>query len=71
MTAQRDRRIYVIGAGFAGVSIAKEIRSKGIFGEVAAFLDDDPGKIGTRIDDIPVLGPIADVVGLIKIRPTD
>ena len=71
MTAQRDRRIYVIGAGFAGVSIAKEIRSKGIFGEVAAFLDDDPGKIGTRIDDIPVLGPIADVVGLIKKRPSD
>ncbi len=71
MTAQRSRRIYIIGAGFAGTSIAQEIRSKGVFGEVAAFLDDDPDKIGKRIDDVPVLGPIADVVGLIKKRPTD
>ncbi|TVQ41261.1 MAG: polysaccharide biosynthesis protein [Spirochaetaceae bacterium] len=71
MTTQRNRRIYIIGAGFAGISIAQEIRSKGVFGEVAAFLDDDPAKIGTRIDGVPVLGPIADVVSLIRKRPTD
>ena len=71
MSTTRDRRFYIIGAGFAGISIAQEIRGKGIFGTVAAFLDDDPAKIGTRIDEVPVLGPIADVAPLIKKRPTD
>ena len=67
----RANKIYVIGAGFAGVSIAEEIRRKGILGHVVAFLDDDPQKIGTRIDDTPVLGPINDVVDLLQRRPAD
>lgn len=64
-------RIYIIGAGFAGQTIAKEIRAKGIFGEVVAFLDDDPAKIGTRIEGVPVLGPIRDVVQLLRQTPAD
>lgn len=68
---KRTSRIYVIGAGFAGVSIAAEIRSKGILGDVVAFLDDDPEKIGTRIDGTPVLGPITDVVELLQRTPAD
>jgi len=69
-TAGRPR-IYIIGAGFAGRSIAEEIRSKGTAGEVVAFLDDDPAKIGRRIDNVPVLGPIADVVDLLEKTPAD
>ena len=49
--------IYVVGAGFTGTTIAAEIRAKRIFGHVVAFLDDDPAKIGRRIDGVPVLGP--------------
>ncbi|HOV37483.1 MAG TPA: polysaccharide biosynthesis protein, partial [Spirochaetales bacterium] len=64
-------RIYIIGAGFAGQTIAKEIRAKGILGTVVAFLDDDPGKIGTRIEDVPILGPIRDVVQLLRQTPAD
>ncbi|MDR2588071.1 MAG: polysaccharide biosynthesis protein [Spirochaetales bacterium] len=64
-------RIYIIGAGFAGTAIAAEIRAKGIFGEVVAFLDDDPAKIGSRIGGIPVLGPIGDVVLLLRKTPAD
>ena len=64
-------RIYIIGAGFAGTAIAGEIRAKGIFGEVVAFLDDDPVKIGTRIGGVPVLGPIRDVVSLLHQTPAD
>lgn len=63
--------IYIIGAGLAGTMIAHEIRKKGIFGSVAAFLDDDPEKIGTKIDGIPVLGPIQDVARLIRVEPRD
>jgi len=63
--------LYIIGAGFAGQTLAIEIKSKGIFGEVVAFLDDDPEKIGRRIEDIPVLGPIKDVARLLRLHPAD
>ena len=71
MDGQRTNRIYVIGAGFAGQSIAKELKQKGVLGKVVAFLDDDPEKIGRSIDGIPVLGPIADVVKLLEKTPAD
>ena len=51
MTAQSNKvqpTVYIIGAGLAGTMIAHEIKRKGVFGRVAAFLDDDPQKIGTK-----------------------
>jgi FlaA1/EpsC-like NDP-sugar epimerase len=71
MTHQRRARIYIIGAGFAGVQVAQDIHQKGILGDVVAFLDDDATKIGKRIDGIPVLGPINDVVALREKTPAD
>ncbi|MDR1802268.1 MAG: polysaccharide biosynthesis protein [Treponema sp.] len=71
MTTFKSGRLYIIGAGFAGQNLAKEIKTKGIFGEVVAFLDDDPAKIGRRIEDIPVLGPIRDVARLLRLHPAD
>jgi len=71
MKTQKSRRLYIIGAGFAGRSLASEIRSKAVFGEVVAFLDDDPEKIGRNIDGIPVLGPIRDVARLLRMNPAD
>ena len=63
--------MYIIGAGLAGTMIAHEIKRKGIFGRVAAFLDDDPQKIGAKIEGIPVLGPIQDVARLIRVEARD
>lgn len=71
MTTFKSGRLYIVGAGFAGQTLAAEIKNKGIFGEVVAFLDDDPEKIGRRIDDIPVLGPIRDVAKLLRLHPAD
>jgi FlaA1/EpsC-like NDP-sugar epimerase len=72
MMADDSRRtIYIIGAGFTGTTIAAELRAKRIFGRVVAFLDDDPAKIGTRIDGIPVLGPIEAAVRALKTTPAD
>ena len=71
MKTQKSRRLYIIGAGFAGRSLANEIISKAIFGEVVAFLDDDPEKIGHHIEGIPVLGPIRDVARLLRMNPAD
>lgn len=58
--------IYIIGAGLAGSMLAREIREKGVFGEVVAFLDDDRNKIGNTIDGVPVLGPVDHAARLIR-----
>jgi FlaA1/EpsC-like NDP-sugar epimerase len=71
MTNSKSRRLYIIGAGFAGRSLALQIKTKAIFGEVVAFLDDDPEKIGRCIEAIPVLGPIRDVARLLRMNPAD
>jgi len=71
MTTFKSSRLYIIGAGFAGQTLTNEIKSKGIFGKVVAYLDDSTDKIGRRIDDIPVLGPIRDVAKLLRLHPGD
>jgi len=71
MPDESRNSIYIIGAGFTGTTLAAEIRAKRIFGHVVAFLDDDPGKFGGRIDDIPVLGPIEAVGRILKTTPAD
>ena len=71
MVRGKKARLYITGAGFAGRTLANEIRQKAIFGEVVAFLDDDPEKIGKKIDGIPVLGPIRDVARLLRMHPSD
>ena len=68
---KKGSRLYIIGAGFAGRTLAKEIKTKSVFGIVVAFLDDDPEKIGTKIDGIPVLGPIRDVARLLRKKSAD
>ena len=68
---KQNASIYIVGAGLAGTMIAHEISAKKIFGKVAAFLDDDPKKIGTKIDGIPVFGPISETVHLIRIDAGD
>lgn len=71
MKGKRIPRVYIVGAGFAGVSLALELKKKEVLGEVIAFLDDDPNKIGGRIEDIPVLGPVEAVVPLLEKHATD
>lgn len=63
--------IYIIGAGIAGTMLSREIREKGIFGTIIAFLDDDTNKIGKSIDGVPVLGPIGQIAKLVRIGPND
>lgn len=61
-----DKRIYIIGAGFAGQTIADDIKRKKIFGKVNAFIDDNKDLIGTVIDGVPVLGPISGVTSILS-----
>ena len=50
-------RVLLIGAGQAGVVVAREITRRPDLGlHVVGFLDDDPLKVGTSIDGLRVLG---------------
>ncbi len=71
MIREKQSNIYIIGAGFAGHEIAEEIRSKGILGNVVAFIDDNPDKIGTQINGIPVYGPISSIQSILEHTPAD
>ncbi|MBO4387114.1 MAG: polysaccharide biosynthesis protein [Treponema sp.] len=66
-----DSRLYIIGAGFAGQMIAQELKRKKIFGTVAAFIDDSKELIGTKIEDIPVLGPIDTMSSVLRVTAID
>src|SRR5574344_54661 len=65
------KMVYIIGAGFAGLSIADDIKRKKIFGTVAAFLDDDKQLIGQEFDGIPVIGPIDDIAQIMRCTEDD
>jgi len=54
--AQRNR-VLLIGAGQAGVMVARELAARPDLGlDAVGFVDDDPMKIGQRIGGLPVLG---------------
>ncbi|MDE5898976.1 MAG: polysaccharide biosynthesis protein [Treponemataceae bacterium] len=71
MTNKDERHLYIIGAGFAGQTLAEDVRRKKVFGSVAAFLDDDKELVGTEIDGIPVFGPIANIATLLRFDEKD
>lgn len=66
-----EKNLYIIGAGFAGQTIADDIKRKKVFGKVGAFLDDDSKIIGSQIDGIPVLGPIKNVASVLRCKSQD
>lgn len=68
---KNQKNVYIIGAGFAGRTIADDISRKKVFGKVVAFLDDDKNLIGQKIDGIPVLGPIEIISSLLRNTESD
>jgi FlaA1/EpsC-like NDP-sugar epimerase len=62
MTGIERHRVLLVGAGQAGVIVAREIANRPDLNlKTVGFVDDDPAKIGTRIGGIPVLGATRDV----------
>ena len=56
------RRALIAGAGELGRLVAERLAGHRELGlDVVGFLDDDPGKTGTRIGEVPVLGTLEDV----------
>ncbi len=61
------RRVIIVGAGKAGQALLSMLKklSPPPF-EVVGWIDDDPGKIGTQLMDIPILGGSESLTDLIE-----
>lgn len=61
------RRALVVGAGWAGRTIAEAVREHAATEyDLVGFIDDDPGKADTTVAGLPVLGTRADLRSLVQ-----
>lgn len=60
------RSVCIIGAGFAGNMLAKEMRGSNTGLHLIGFVDDDRTKRGTSIQGLPVLGSIEELPTLVS-----
>jgi len=56
LTKSSGKRMLIYGAGMAGMTLVRELRSNPALGEVVGFLDDDPHKRRLSLLGVPVLG---------------
>ncbi len=66
------KRVLLVGAGDAGNTVVREIRTNKLNRYIlVGLLDDDPAKQGSNIQGYPVLGTIADLPGVVKSNDVD
>jgi exopolysaccharide biosynthesis polyprenyl glycosylphosphotransferase len=66
------QRILVVGAGSLGREITQKILAHREMGfAVEGFLDDDPGKLGTLVCGVPVLGTLRQAAEVLAARSID
>ena len=67
-----ERRLIIIGAGKSGRYLLNSLRQRPGCGFLpVGFVDDDVQKVGTRLDDLPVLGDssqLADLISELKVN---
>ncbi|MBC2324681.1 polysaccharide biosynthesis protein [Listeria booriae] len=66
-----SQRVLIVGAGVAGIIVAKNLREQFEKFQVIAFLDDNKKKHQQYIVDIPVIGEIEHLEAFIKARAID
>ena len=69
----KRRKALIVGAGEAGVIVARELKRHGpaLEMQVAGFIDDDPTKQKQIIQGIPVLGGRADLPEIVEKKQID
>lgn len=66
------QRILILGAGALGKEITQKIQAHRELGfEVIGFLDDDPGKLGTRFCGVQVLGKLDRLDEILEAQQVD
>lgn len=53
-----SRKVLLIGAGIGAQTVVREIGRPGSEYSPVGYVDDDPSKVGLKIEDIPVLGTV-------------
>jgi FlaA1/EpsC-like NDP-sugar epimerase len=72
LSLNNAKRILIIGAGEAGVTIAREMLShKELQSKPVAFVDENPEKIGKVINGIPVVGNLEKINEIILKKKVD
>ncbi|HOB69519.1 MAG TPA: DegT/DnrJ/EryC1/StrS family aminotransferase [Syntrophorhabdaceae bacterium] len=67
-----NKRVLIAGAGNTGVNISRELLTNPQLGlQPVAFIDDDPKKIGMKIQDLTVSGPLIRLVEVVKEKGID
>jgi exopolysaccharide biosynthesis polyprenyl glycosylphosphotransferase len=62
-----QRQVLIIGSGRSGRRILEAIRNRPRVGLTPlGFIDDDPGKIGAKIEGLPVMGNSAQIVEVVR-----
>ncbi|HET9762219.1 MAG TPA: sugar transferase, partial [Casimicrobiaceae bacterium] len=66
------RHVIIVGAGEHGRAVAERLRAAPWSGlSVRAFYDDNPARIGTAVDGVPVLGPLDRLPADLVSHPVD
>jgi FlaA1/EpsC-like NDP-sugar epimerase len=64
---EHDERVLIVGAGWAGTMIARELLANPQLKlQPVGFVDDDPAKLGSTIQGVPVLGPRQEIPALAR-----
>jgi exopolysaccharide biosynthesis polyprenyl glycosylphosphotransferase len=72
LSGHNIQRILVVGAGALGREITQKILAHREMGfDVVGFLDDDPGKLGTLVCGLPVLGTLRQAEEILNARNID
>ncbi len=70
--SERLSRVLLVGAGRAGSQIVREVRQNPQLNwEIVGFVDDDPTKVGRKVEGVPVLGSSAQMVAIAQRQNAD
>ena len=70
--ARTEIRVLIIGAGVAGREALAEMRAHPEYGyDPVGFIDDDPGKLGSEVAGVKVLGSRADIARVVREQAVD
>jgi FlaA1/EpsC-like NDP-sugar epimerase len=69
--SSRSKRVMVVGAGFAGQMVIRELARPNSGYAAIGCVDDDASKIGIHIQRVPVLGTTADLESLVQQNTVD
>lgn len=67
----KSRKVLLIGAGIGAQTVVREIGRPGSEYCPIGYVDDDPSKLGLKIEDIPVLGTVDQLPELVATYPVD